>query len=205
MDNFISDLQQELNQLSKELEIIGDSINKITNKISDTAIGFGSRVLIEWENQKPQEGRVLEVKHDGRLSVNRDGYAGTINVGINHDGLTKHTIQNLSVGTFGKLEKLQWLNTVRANKIKLLIQERVNTRVEGIKQSLKDGISLNDGRKIINLQDFKSWYKRSDYEKSISLSDLSQSHSIFICAVAREFLKTATNEMLYETIIKDKV
>ncbi len=119
-------LEKELIELNNRLGIIDDTINKIKNNISDTKISVGSRVLINWENSPSTEGRVLGVKSDGRILVNRDGYAGTINLGVNSDKITKHNIQNLSVGTYGNLEKEQWLTNSRINQIKDILQKENN-------------------------------------------------------------------------------
>lgn len=194
MSDNISELQQELNELLNQLEIISDSFNKIRDGISDDNIGVGSRVRIKFEEGNEIEGRVWSVKRDGTCAVNRDGYASIIN--MNPDKLT-----NLSVGTYGKLDREQWKLQDRINVLKRTIAEQMNQKVDAIILSLKNGIPSEDAKNIIKTSTFQKWYKNNNLETVIALANLHSSHDIFICSVAREYIVQSSPETIYNTFV----
>ena len=141
IDLQINLLENELKELYRKLEIIEDTIGEIQKNIT-TDISYGSRVLIEWEGDRNNEGRVVsEVSADGTMLVNRDGYKGTIRLGRNKEGLTIHKLYNLSVGTYGLLEKQQWILEDEIGKKKYKIQNFIQKNEVTLKIVLNQRVS----------------------------------------------------------------
>jgi hypothetical protein len=113
-------------------------------------------VLIEWEGVRYNEGRVVsELRNDGTMAVHRDGYATTIRLGKNHEELTKHKLKHLSVGTYGQLEKQQWILNQKIKKKKIEINEYMK----------KSKISSEMLSEILGSEKFKNWYKKKNMTK----------------------------------------
>lgn len=183
-------LINELKDSVRRLEFISDTLNKIHNNISDEKIAVGSRVLIKWEGNHPDsnEGRVVRMKPDGSFVVKREGQ-GEITVGINRNGLMKYVVQNLSVGTYGKLEKEEWLLKLKIKEI----QQKIDPLIKVI--------TLSTARKIIETSDFKSWYLANDIGKTISYEKLSNSAEVLLCGLVKEYLNKLNLESEFIEII----
>lgn len=192
----IQDLKLQLKELSVNLESVTDTLNKITDGISDEEIGVGSRVLVT-NLSSPREGRVWRVKANDIFAVNRDGYAAEMLV-------AGKNLKHLSVGTFGKLEKQQWLLQNRISNLQQTIDNQINKNVIGIRESLCKGIDFNTAKTIINRKDFQSWYKSNKCEENIPLQELIKASPIFICGLAREFIVAAPNDLIWRAIIYSK-
>lgn len=189
----VSDLQLELKELLNKLQTINETLNKIADCISDEEIGVGSRVLIT-HLSKPIEGRVWRVKANDIFAINRDGYAAEILV-------QKKNLKHLSVGTYGKLEKQQWLLQNRILNLQREIEVQINKNVFGIKELLCKGIDFSTARTILKRKDFQRWYKSNNCDQCISLEDLTNASPIFICGLAREFIIAAPNLIIWQSII----
>lgn len=100
--SFRSQLTSQRHEIEHHLSSYKDTFVRI--KVGEKSkIEIGSRVLITYEHDgSQQEGRVINVKYDGTVQVNRDGYKSLINI-------SPSQVQNLSVGTYGLLEKEIWL------------------------------------------------------------------------------------------------
>ncbi|AMM52426.1 hypothetical protein TH61_16240 [Rufibacter sp. DG15C] len=108
--DFRSTLTSERHEIEHRLEAIKDTFERIALG-EKSKIEVGSRVIITYDyDGSTQEGRVWNVKSDGTIQVNRDGYKSLINV-------TASQVQNLSVGTYGLLEKEIWLMENRLEAI----------------------------------------------------------------------------------------
>ncbi|MFC6223129.1 hypothetical protein ACFP2F_07740 [Hymenobacter artigasi] len=100
--NFRTDLANKLVETQMALELIASSLSKLGLE-ADEPISFGSRVLVTYEgNTGTAEGRVWGIKPSGTIVVNRDGYKSVMN-------FEPSSVKNLSVGTYGRLERKQWL------------------------------------------------------------------------------------------------
>ncbi|MEI7504439.1 MAG: hypothetical protein WCJ61_14260 [Paludibacter sp.] len=185
-------LENELKELYRKLEIIENTIGEIQKDIT-TNITYGSRVLIEWEGDRNNEGRVVsDVSADGTMLVNRDGYSGTIRLGRNKEGLTKHKLYNLSVGTYGQLEKQQWQLNEEIEKKKHEIQKFIKNKE----------ITLKIVYEVIELEVFKLWYIGHNHEKTISYSELFNTKDFILKAYVNEFFKETSKETLLPILIK---
>jgi hypothetical protein len=192
IDLQINLLETELKELYRKLEIIENTIGEIQKNIT-TDISYGSRVLIEWDGDRNNEGRVVsEVSADRTMLVNRDGYKGTIRLGRNKEGLTKHKLYNLSVGTYGLLEKQQWLLNEKIEKKKHEIQNFVRNKE----------VTLKIVYEVIELEIFKSWYVGHNYEETISYSALIKTQSFILKAYVNEFFRETSKETLLPILIK---
>lgn len=189
----INDLKLELKEISEKLAIVNDTLKKITDGISDEEIGVGSRVLVT-HHSPPIEGRVWRVKANDIFAINRDGYAGELLV-------SGENLKHLSVGTYGKLEKQQWLLQNRIGKLQLAIDDQINKNIFGIKELLCKGIDFNTSKSIINRKEFLVWYKTNQCEQTIPLDELSKASPLFICGIAREFIIAAPNLIIWTAII----
>lgn len=188
-------LENELKELYHKLEIIDDTIGEIQKKLT-TEISYGSRVEIIWNGERTNEGRVVsEVRADGTMLVNRDGYKGTIRLGRNRDDLTNHKLYNLSVGTYGLLEKQQWLLNEEIEKKKLEIQDLINNK----------DVTLKAIHEVAQLESFKSWYIARNYVETIPYSALVNAEYFLIKAYVNEFLKVTSKEILLPILIKYKI
>jgi len=116
MIQYRSILTNELINLENELRIIKPTFKQIRDKIEDEEIGVGSRVLCTWTDGPggQKEGRVLNVTKSNKFHVNRDGYAGIAS-------FFRNQLQNLSVGSYGKLERRIWQIENRIEKIKTIL------------------------------------------------------------------------------------
>ncbi|MBX0335558.1 hypothetical protein K3G39_20190 [Pontibacter sp. HSC-14F20] len=104
--NFRTKLASELLKIEMRLSALTDTYSKI-KRGEKQSIEVGSRVkFIDGE----QEGRVINIKNDGTIQVNRDGYKSLIN-------MMPDDLQNLSVGTEGQLEKDIWLLETKKKEI----------------------------------------------------------------------------------------
>jgi hypothetical protein len=121
------ELIKELKRVNFEVDILNSIFSEVENNDNDLKINIGSRVLIKWEHGGENKGRVLGLKKDGAFYVNRDGYSGTIAVGINKSGLSKHSLENLSIGVYGKLDQKIWFSQQK----KIEIENRIKKMVEG--------------------------------------------------------------------------
>lgn len=185
-------INNELSELTRKLELINDTIGEIQKELS-TEISYGSRVLIEWKGERTIEGRVVsEVKADGTMLVNRDGYKGTIRVGRNRESLTEHKLHNLSVGTYGLLEKQQWLLNQKIERKKTEILELITNQE----------ITLKAISEVIELELFKSWYFSHDYIKTTPYNILKNSESFILKAYVNEFFKETSKDILLPILIK---
>ena len=193
MEN-IANLQQELDELSKKLEIISETLNKIRGNDSDDEIGVGSKVELKYPDGKTIEGRVWRVKRDGNVAINREGYKQEILWKISE-------LKHLSVGTYGKLEKQQWLLQQRIENIKKNIIEEINKTVFGIKEILRNEIDFLTAKEIINRKDFQTWYNANKCDDTIPLTEINKASPIFICGLAREFIIAAPDETIYQSLI----
>jgi hypothetical protein len=193
MEN-ISELIEELKQLQKKLETVNETLTKITDGISDEEIGFGSRVLLTYQDGRTAEGRVWRVKKDGVVAINRDGYAAEILWNVKD-------LKHLSVGTYGKLEKQQWLLQNSIRNLKQDIGVQINKSVFGVKELLCKGIDYPTAKTIIKRQDFQSWYKAKKCDQSIPLTELNNASPVIICGLAREFIIVAPDAILWQAII----
>lgn len=204
MDNYVTDLQNELNETLKRIAIIGDTLDKINLNVSDSKIEVGSKVLVKFGDDESIEGRVLIDKGNGVFGVNRVGYAGTINLGVNKFGLIEHTLQNLSVGTYGILEKELWLLTNKITEIKKKIDEAIHLRVDEIKKSFSKGaLSQEDSEKVIKSVEFISWYNKTC--SGFTVQPIETLPIPLVCGIAKEFIFQATENTIYSTLIKDKI
>lgn len=170
MSSYITDLKEEFECINLRLKIIADTIDKISVRISDETVGAGSRVKISLTDGSFQEGRVWRLTKEGNYIVNRDGYANEFTASPNQ-------ITHLSVGTFGKLEKEQWLLKKRVEEIK-----RELTEFES-----KGKLSANAIKIILNSPIFRNWYEGKGYGKFIHFSKLQESPELYRNAVAKEF------------------
>jgi len=203
MDNYVNELQNELNETLKLIAIIDDTLNKINLNITSN-IGVGSKVLIKYNNGESVEGRVLVDKGNGVFGINRVGYAGTINLGVNKPGLTEHTLQNLSVGTYGKLEKEQWLHNKKVEEINKKIVEAIHQRVDNIRNSFLNGqLSPKDSENIIKSVEFISWYNKTC--SGFTVQPIETLPIPLICGIAREFIIQANENTIYSTLFKNKL
>lgn len=192
----ITDLKFELKELSEKLERINEDLKKITDGINDEDIGFGSRVLVTHLSE-PIEGRVWRVKAKNIFAVNRDGYAAELLV-------AGENLKHLSIGTYGKLERQQWLLQNRIKDLQRTIDDQMKREVFGIKELLTKGINLNISKTIINRKDFQAWYRTNHCEQTIPLTELSKASAVFICGVAREFIISSPSEILWHAIIQSQ-
>ena len=113
---FRSKLTSQRHEAEHRLLEFKDTFERI--KVGEQSkIEAGSRVLITYEhNGSQQEGRVINVKSDGTVQVNRDGYKSLINVDPSQ-------VQNLSVGTYGLLEKEIWLIEEKLDAINNILKD----------------------------------------------------------------------------------
>ena len=187
MDNYMGDLQNELNESLERLEIITNTLDKINLNLSEVKIEVGSKVLVKFSNGHSVDGRVLFEKGNGVFAVKRDGYVGTINLGVNKPELSEHTLQNLSVGTYGKLEKEQWLLNQRITDIKKKIDETNCLKVNISNYPFSnESFSLQDVTKIINSDDFNRWYEKTC--KGFKVQPIETFPLLLICGIVKEFI-----------------
>lgn len=182
MENWYN-IETQLNQLYKELDIINETIRAIDNKMGFNEIEVGSRVLINWEKGLPSEGRVISKRNDGSFKVKRDN-AGEIWVGVNHDKIMKHTLQNLSVGTYGKLEKQRW---ILQNKI---------SQIKKVAYPLRKVLSRENALLIIKSVEFQNWYSKNGYTQVLEIGELSEAPPFFVTGLVKEYLDITTPEPL---------
>lgn len=188
IDLSIKNLEAEIELLKQQLVVIDDTVREIQIGISENAISYGSRVLIEWDNNTSNEGRVVsKVRKDGTMLINRDGFAGTIRLGINRENVSIHKLKHLSVGTYGKLEKQQWILT-----------QKIESKEEEMREILrKHEISLKLLDEILNLDDFKIWYQKNKYDNIIPYTKLNQSPILFRKACGNEFyIENSSKELM---------
>ncbi len=165
MNTNIEHLEIELKEIEERLSMISDSIDKINSNLGNDEIDYGSRVLITWENGSTNEGRVWVVKGNGIYGVNRDGYASTINLGRNHEGLTKHTLQNLSVGTYGNLEREQWILKRKINEVKYFIEKCTEPDfIQTINKFKKESDNDTNIKIIVSSSKFIRWFEQKKGE-----------------------------------------
>ncbi len=193
----ITDLKTELKEVSEKLEEVNDFLKKITDRVSDEEIGVGSKVLLT-QLSPPIEGRVWRVKPNNIFAVNRDGYAAELLV-------ARENLKHLSVGTYGKFEKQQWLLQDRIKYLQQAIDVQINKDVFGIKELLCKGIDFITAKSIINRKDFQAWYKLNQCEQSIALTELGKASPIFICGMAREFIIASPNDIIWHAVIQNSV
>lgn len=189
-------IEKEIERINKQLSLIVETIGQIQLNLSFDEISYGSRVLIKWERGDLVEGRVVSnVGKDGSMLVHRDGYAGTIRLGKNKEGLSKHSLVNISVGTYGKLEKQQWIfeEKIREyrNRIKALI--------------LKDEISLNLMSTIIKTESFKHWYCEKLYDRKIPYSELLNFPIVINKAFMKEYYAENSKSDILQLVEKYKI
>lgn len=84
------------------------------NQLGVSEVEIGCKVLVNYEGGNKVEGRVWGIKKDGTLIINRDGFKTTMN-------FKPSEVKNLSIGTFGKLEKQIWKITQEISEIENLI------------------------------------------------------------------------------------
>lgn len=126
----IIELVTELKKVNFEIEVLKTIFSEVDNDNEDPNIKIGSRVLIKWEHGGETKGRVVGIrKSDRAFYVHRDGYVGVIGLGVNKPGLSEHTLENLSIGAYGKLDQRLWC---------------AEKRVLEIQNSIKDLVGLND-------------------------------------------------------------
>jgi len=165
--DYLIDLEFEMKSLSDRLEIINNYINSIEKSIKDDQIKVGSRVKILTVD--PQvEGRVWKILPDGTIYVNRDGYQS-------HMKFKLDELENLSVGTYGKMEREKWIINDRINKIKSLFPNLLD---------------IETCHKIIESQYFIAWYNENGYQKHIELKKLIKLPEVFIKGVILNFNNT---------------
>lgn len=105
----IIELVNELKKVNFEIEVMKAIFSELDNDSEDKSIKIGSRVLIKWEHGGETKGRVVGIrKSDSAFFVHRDGYVGVIGLGVNKPGLLEHTLENLSIGAYGKLDQRLW-------------------------------------------------------------------------------------------------
>ncbi|WP_040005782.1 hypothetical protein [Fibrisoma limi] len=120
------ELVTELKRLNFEIEVLKNIFSEIDADNDESKIKVGSRVLIKWGHGGETKGRVVGIrKSDGAFYVHRDGYVGTIGLGINKPGLSEHTLENLSVGAYRKLDQRLWHSQIRVSEIQDSIKEIV--------------------------------------------------------------------------------
>jgi hypothetical protein len=203
MDKYLDNLEIELKETIEKLAIVSDTVDKIANEVEDK-IEYGSKVLITWEDGRTIEGRVWDVKGNGVFGINRDGYAGTINLGINKPGLTGHSLRNLSIGTYGKLEREKWLLTDKVSKLQKQIEQTIESRVRGIKESLFVGsIGRTDLNRIISSVEFRSWYTKTVESSKFPSLDIWPER--LLAAIAKEFILQSADRQVYNLILKDQI
>ncbi|NLE05306.1 MAG: hypothetical protein GX638_10980 [Crenarchaeota archaeon] len=126
----IIELVTELKKINFEIEVLKTIFSEIDNDNEDVEIKIGSRVLIKWGRGGETKGRVVGIrKSDGAFYVNRDGYAGVIGLGVNKPGLSEHTLENLSLGAYGKLDQRLW---------------QAENKIVEIQNSIKELVGMND-------------------------------------------------------------
>jgi hypothetical protein len=184
-NEFYLNLEREIKDISRRLEMIKDTLYKIDKAIIDESITVGSRVLINWEQIPPssEEGRVEKMKPDGSFIVQKDK-GGLITVGINHANIAKHSIKNLSVGTYGKLEKEKWLLTMKLNKLKQQVHP------------LRKVISFSTAKTIVDSSGFEYWYKANGLNNAVSYEQFKNSPEIFVCGIVKEYLNSSENDVI---------
>ena len=219
MDKDIYVLRKELADLTKKLELISignvsvddiiinfplkiDVYNNYIIKdieINSGVIGLGSRVVIP-KSTGEIAGKIVRIKKDGTLMINRDGYA--TEYGISHSFI----IRNLSADTNGIIERKKWLIKAKISELEWKIEKIINSKIFDLRVALsKGGIQLEDAKKIIQLKDFSTWYSAKLFETSIPLNKLAISHAVFICAIAKEYIKDNKDIKTYEILIDDKI
>lgn len=176
------------------MKVVDETLDKILHGISDEEIGVGSRVIITYEDGKTIEGRVWRMKRDGFAAVNRDGYAAECLFKVSE-------LKHISVGTYGKLEKQQWLLRKKIAVLKQTIAEQMNRKETAIILSLNKGIPTVDAKSIIKSSAFQMWYKNNNLETIIPLNNLQNSHEILICSMAREYILSSTPDTIYNTLV----
>ena len=120
------ELVTELKRINFEIEVLKNIFSEIDTDNDNPEIKVGSRVRIKWGHGGETKGRVIGIrKSDGAFYVHRDGYVGTIGLGINKPGLAEHTLENLSVGAYGILGQRLWHSQIRVSEIQGSIRELV--------------------------------------------------------------------------------
>ena len=123
----IIELIEELKELKFEIKVIKDILSEIDKENIDETIKIGSRVLIKWDGGDIGYGRVEGIRaSDGALYVHRDGYKSVIGLGIDKPGLAKHTLENLSIGIYGKLDRRLWSTENQISEINESLKKLIN-------------------------------------------------------------------------------
>jgi hypothetical protein len=168
MNVSIAKLENQLVSLKRKLEIIDDSLKELNIVDRKFPLTVGCRVLVTWEIGNSREGRVLLVQQH-RVLINRDGYSGGIWVDLNDDlNILPQTI-NLSVGTYGTLEKEQWLLNKGITEKEGEIEKEIYHLIKGIKENLKTEIAHPYVDQIIQLKEFGEWYRKNNFDSAVSL------------------------------------
>lgn len=120
------ELVDELKRLNFESGVLNSLLSEVDDEDEVPKISIGSRVLIKWKPNGETKGRVTGIRQsDGAFYVHRDGYSGLICLGIQSPGLTEHSLENLSVGIYGKLDKRLWLTQNRILEIQNSIKRQI--------------------------------------------------------------------------------
>jgi hypothetical protein len=158
--------------------------------------------LVTWIGGESKEGRVLQVQNH-RVLVNRDGYSGGIWVDLNEDVNILPQIINLSVGTYGTLEKEQWLLNREILSKEAEIENEIYLLIKSIKENLKAEIAPSYADQIIQLKEFEEWYLKNSFNSAVTLKELEKLPAIFKCSVAREFLRLTPLNTIYHTFFRN--
>ena len=129
------ELVTELKRVNFEIEVLKNVFSEIDADNVEPEIKVGSRVRIKWGHGGETKGRVIGIrKSDRAFYVHRDGYAGTIGLGINKPGLAEHTLENLSVGAYGILDQRLWHSQIKISQIQDSIKELIGMNDEQFDQ-----------------------------------------------------------------------
>ena len=115
-------LLNELKKVSFEAKVIEEIISEIEPENAEEPMGVGSRMLVKWKTIPHVKGRIYSIGKEGSYYVNRDGYSGLIKLGINKPGLSEHTLEHLSIGYYGKLDRKMWQANNKIHEIQELIR-----------------------------------------------------------------------------------
>jgi len=111
MLNFRSKFKTEISNLRKELDQISPAIKEMKKLGTDDDIQVGSKVICTYKNGNTVNGRVIWIESPDTIWVNRDKHTTLWN-------FRKKDLKNLSVGTYGVLERRIWQIENRMNSIK---------------------------------------------------------------------------------------
>lgn len=118
--------------------------------------------------------------------------------------IIKHNLKNLSVGTYGVLEREKWMLETKLKVLNREYNQLVNEKVESLKKEIANDIfSINQITNILQSEYFKTWYKNQFTNNEIP--DVNSFSNILKRGIVREYLLQLTDKDLFEKLIDPRI